>query len=45
MQINGGKVRVSLNKERLSVVSDKVGGTLIWKNKKYEIIPNVELLL
>lgn len=43
--VNGGTVRVSLNKERLCVTSDKAGGTLIWKGKKYEIPTNEELIV
>ncbi len=43
--VNEGSVRVSLNGERLSVLTDKAGGTLIWQNKKYELIPDKELII
>lgn len=43
--VNGGTVKVVLNKERLCVTADKAGGNLIWKGKKYELIPNEELVI
>ncbi|MBR4073165.1 MAG: alpha-rhamnosidase [Clostridia bacterium] len=42
--INGGSVKVFLNSKKLSVFADKSGGTLIWNNEKYEIVPNKELI-
>ncbi len=38
--VNGGTVTVKLNKESLSVVSTKAGGTLLWQNKRYALQPN-----
>lgn len=43
--INGGKVTVYLSKTKLSVLSDKDGGTLIWYGKEYKLIANKEFLL
>ena len=38
--VNGGTVTVKLDKESLSVVSTKAGGTLLWQNKRYALQPN-----
>jgi alpha-L-rhamnosidase len=38
--INGGKVTVKLNKERLSVTATKSGGTLLWRGKQYTLEPD-----
>lgn len=40
VSINGGKVTVKLNKEKLSVVSTKAGGTLLWRGKRYALRPD-----
>ena len=43
--VNGGYVDVSVKNKKLCVKTDKSGGTLIWKNKAYKLIPNEELLI
>lgn len=43
--INGGTVTVSLTKEKLAVTASKAGGTLVWKNRRYTLLPNEELVL
>lgn len=43
--INGGTVYVYASKERVSVMSTKAGGVLIWDGKKYELKPNEKLEL
>jgi len=42
---NGGKVKVFLNSEKLSVFTDKSGGTLIWQGKSYGLTPNKEFII
>lgn len=43
--VKDGEVRISIDKSRLSVTATKAGGTLIWQNKKYELVPNVEIII
>lgn len=43
--INDATVTVELNKKRLYVTATKAGGTLLWKNKEYSLVPNVTLLI
>lgn len=43
--INGGTVSVRLNKEKLSVVASKAGGTLVWKNKSYALKPEEPIVV
>ena len=43
--INGGTVTVKLNKEKLSVMATKAGGTLLWKNKSYDLIPGEPVVI
>ena len=43
--VNGGEVKVYLDKEKLCVTATKSGGTLIWNNKKYELEENKELII
>ena len=43
--INGGLVKVSLNSKTLSVIATKSGGTLIWKGKRYSLMPNQPIML
>lgn len=38
--INGERVSIALNKEKLSVTATKAGGTLIWDGREYPLIPN-----
>lgn len=43
--IKDGKVEVFLSKEKLSVKTDKNGGTLIWNGNKYSLSSNEEFVL
>ena len=43
--INGGSVKIDLTNERLSVIADKDGGTLIFGGNTYPIIANEELVI
>ncbi len=43
--VNGGIVKVKLNGNGLSILTDKEGGTLIWKNKEYKLAANEEFVL
>jgi len=43
--LNDGIVKVSLSGEKLSVLTDKKGGTLIWNNEKFKLLPNKELII
>lgn len=43
--INGGEVRILLNKKRLCITATKSGGTLIWSDKKYALKPKEELVI
>lgn len=43
--VNEGCVSVFLNKNKLEVISDKAGGTLIWKNKTYKIEKNIPIII
>lgn len=38
--VNDGLVTVNLCKNKLSVTATKAGGTLLWKGKSYELIPD-----
>ena len=43
--INDATVKVEWNKNQLSVIATKEGGTLVWKNKSYKLVPNVPLVV
>ena len=43
--INGGSVKIDLTNERLSIIADKDGGTLIFGGNTYPIIANEELVI
>lgn len=43
--INGDTVTVSLDERRLSVTATKSGGTLIWNDKRYDLIPNETVVI
>jgi hypothetical protein len=43
--VGEGMVTVKLNKERLSVTATKAGGTLLWNNKRYTLIPNEPIVI
>ena len=43
--INGATVTVEWNKKQLSVIATKSGGTLVWKNKSYVLVPNKTLVI
>jgi len=43
--INGGSVKIDLTKERLSVIADKDGGTLIYNDRVYTLVANMELII
>lgn len=43
--IKDGSVNVFLSKEKLSVKTDKAGGTLVWNGKEYELKPDIEFVL
>ena len=43
--VGEGTVTVKLNKEKLSVISTKAGGTLLWKNKSYPLKPNTPTVI
>jgi hypothetical protein len=43
--INDASVSVEWNKNQLSVIATKAGGTLVWKNKNYRLVPNVPLVV
>ena len=40
-----GAVTVKLNKEKLSVVATKAGGTLLWKGKRYILKPDEPVVI
>lgn len=41
--INGGSVKIEMSKNKLTVLSDKPGGTLVFGGKAYEIKPDEEI--
>jgi alpha-L-rhamnosidase len=43
--INDATVTVELNPKQLSVMASKAGGTLIWENKSYSLVPNVAFVI
>ena len=43
--INDASVTVEWNEEQLSVIATKAGGTLVWKNKNYSLVPNETLVI
>ena len=43
--VNGGTVWVHLNKEKLTVKTDKNGGTLVWNNERYTLDADKELII
>jgi hypothetical protein len=43
--VGEGTVTVKLSKEKLSVISTKAGGTLLWKNKCYTLKPNTPTVI
>ena len=43
--VGEGTVTVQLNKEKLSVISTKAGGTLLWKNRSYPLKPNTPTVI
>lgn len=43
--VGEGTVTVKLNKEKLSVISTKAGGTLLWKNRSYTLKPNEPIVI
>lgn len=43
--MNGGTVSVKLANTGITVLADKKGGTLVWKDKEYTLVPNEEIIL
>ena len=43
--VGEGTVEISLDSEKLCVKADVSGGTLIWKDERYEIIPGEDITL
>ena len=43
--VGEGSVEISLNHSKLTVKASKPGGTLIWKGKEYEMVPDRELVI
>lgn len=43
--VKDGEVKVYLSKEKLKVTATKIGGTLLWQNKKYPLNANEEFSL
>lgn len=43
--VGEGTVTVKLNKEKLSVISTKAGGTLLWKDRSYTLKPNTPTVI
>lgn len=43
--VKDGEVKVYLSKEKLKVTATKIGGTLLWQNKKYPLKANEEFSL
>lgn len=43
VHINGGNVSVSIDNDKITVLADKPGGTLIWDDEEYDLKQNEEL--